>query len=115
MEGQQRVAAVCWGQVEWSLHPLSLPQASAMTSVARWPSYVRSTYGVSTCAVQHLSSSSLIRPTTSSTSHARWAGLQPHLLARPPGPSPAPSPPTPRYGTRYTCGSCVCDPLPKTT
>lgn len=90
-------------------------QALAMTSGAHWRSCARSTCGVSTCAVQHWSSSLLIRPTTSSTSRARWVGLQPHLRARPPGLNPAPSHPTPRYGTRYTSGSCACGPPPKAT
>ena len=90
-------------------------QASAMTSGAHWPSCARSTCGVSTCAAQLLSSSSLIRPTTSSTSHARRAGPQPHPLPPCPGPSPPSFHPTPRCGTRCTPGSCVCDPQPKAT
>lgn len=90
-------------------------QALGTTSGAHWPNCARSTCGVSTCAVRHLSSSLLIRPTTSSTSRARWVGPQSHLLARPPGLNPAPSQPTPRYGTRYTSGSCACGPPPKAT
>lgn len=73
------------------------PQALAMTSGARWPSCERSTYGVSTCAAQHSSSSLLISPATSSTSQARWVGLQPHLLASPQAstlPHPTPHPVT---------------------
>lgn len=114
MEGRQGVATVRWAGLSDPCTHCPPPQALAMTSGAHWPNCVRSTCGVSICAVQHLSSSSSIRPTTSSTSQARWAGLQPQQ-ARPQGPNPPSSPPTPRYGTRCTGGSCAYDPLPKAT